>query len=506
MLSMLSLCSPCLRGGLTSATPAAGIWSTLFGIPHHLPPRLRASAVKTLSVLALCSLCLRGELAAAATPADWIWSARWVITEDAQRRVIENGAVAIVGDHIAAVGARAEIDARFQAKQRLDRPDAILAPGLINTHTHAAMSLFRGIADDRKLQDWLEKFIFPAEAKNVTGDFVRWGTRLGCLEMLLGGTTTFTDMYYFEDVAAEAAKEAGMRGVLGETIIGFPVADAKSPADGLRFTEKYLARFRGDPLIVPAVAPHALYTNSDETLRASRALADKYGAPLVIHLSETKKENDDAIAQRHMSPTRVLDSLGVLTGRTVAAHCVWVDDADLAILKARGTGVAHCPSSNMKLASGVAPVIKMLAMDLNVGLGPDGPAGSNNDFNLFEEMDLAAKLQKVTSGDPQALPASQALEMATIRGARALGMEKLIGSLEEGKRADLILVRLDRPNAVPLYDAISQMVYALKAEDVRDVMVNGRPVVRDSRILTLDEKAILAKAAEYRMKVSQSLK
>ncbi len=483
------------------------------GATENTEKARRSTINRVFSVLSPCSSWLRGEillllvaLSLSAAPADWIWSARWVITEDAQHRVIENGAVAIVGDHIVGVGTRAEIDGRFQSKQRLDRPDAILAPGLVDTHTHAAMSLFRGIADDKKLQDWLEHYIFPAEAKNVNADFVRWGTRLGCLEMLLGGTTTFTDMYYFEDVVAEAAKEAGMRGVLGETIIGFPVADAKTPADSLKFTEGFLTRFRHDPLVVPAVAPHALYTNSDETLKAARALANKYDAPLIIHLSETKKENDDAMAQRHMSPTRILDSLGVLTGRTVAAHCVWVDDADMAILKARGTGVAHCPSSNMKLASGVAPVVKMLAMGINVGLGPDGPAGSNNDFNMFEEMDLAAKLQKVTTMDPQALPAGQALEMATIGGARVLGMEKLIGSLEDGKRADMILVRLDRPNAVPLYDAVSQMVYALKAEDVRDVMVNGKPVVRDARILTLDEKAILAKAAEYRARVSQSLK
>src|SRR5450432_1744269 len=335
-----------------------------------------------------------------AEPADWIWSARYVITEDARHRVIENGAVAIRGERIAAVGKRADIDRQFQTRQRIDEGEAILAPGLINTHTHAAMSLFRGIADDLRLQDWLTKFIFPAEAKNVSPEFVRWGTRLGCLEMLLGGTTTFTDMYYFEDVVAEVAKEAGMRGVLGETIIGFPVADNKTPADALQFTERYLTRFRNDPLVVAAVAPHALYTNSDETLKAARALANKYNAPLIIHLSETRKENDDALAQRHMTPTKVLDSLGVLTGRTVAAHCVWVDDGDMAILKARGVGVAYCPSSNMKLASGVAPVVKMLAMGLAVGLGPDGPAGSNNDFNLFEEMDLAAKLQKVSTRAP----------------------------------------------------------------------------------------------------------
>jgi 5-methylthioadenosine/S-adenosylhomocysteine deaminase len=443
---------------------------------------------------------------AAADPADWIWSARYVITEDPQHRVIENGAVAVLAERIVGVGTKAEIDARFQAKQRLDRPGAILAPGLINTHTHAAMSLFRGIADDLRLQDWLEKFIFPAEAKNVSAEFVRWGTRLGCLEMLLGGTTTFTDMYYFEDVVAEAAKEAGMRGVLGETIIGFPVADNKTPADALKFTENFLKRFHDDPLIVPAVAPHALYTNSDETLKSARALANKYNAPLIIHLSETKKENDDALAQRHMTPTKILDTLGVWNGRSVAAHAVWVDEADMAILKQRGVGVAHCPSSNMKLASGAAPVTRMLALGLAVGLGPDGPAGSNNDFDMFEEMDLAAKLQKVIALDPQALPASAALEMATIRGARALGMETEIGSLETGKRADLILVRLDRPNAVPLYDPISQMVYALKASDVRDVMVNGKPIVRDAKILTLNAAQVMAKAAEYRVKISASLR
>jgi 5-methylthioadenosine/S-adenosylhomocysteine deaminase len=454
----------------------------------------------------ICSFFLLFVAALAAEPADWIWSARYVITENAQRRVIENGAVAVRGERIVAVGTKAEIDARFQPKQRLDRPDAILAPGLVNTHTHAAMSLFRGVADDLALQDWLEKFIFPAEAKNVTPDFVRWGTRLGALEMLLGGTTTFTDMYYFEDVVAEVAKEAGMRGVLGETIIGFPVADAKTPADSLALAEKFLIRFKNDPLVTPAVAPHALYTNSDETLKAARALANKYSAPLIIHLSETKKENDDEQAKRKQSPTETLESLGVFTGRTVAAHCVWTSDKDIAILKSRNVGVAHCPSSNMKLASGAAPVTKMLAQGLAVGLGPDGPAGSNNDFDMFEEMDLAAKLQKVITLDPRALPATAALDMATILGARALGMEKEIGSLEAGKRADMILVRLDQPHAAPLYDAISQMVYALKSSDVRDVMVNGKPVVRDSKILTLNQALILQKAAEYRAKVSASLK
>jgi Cytosine deaminase and related metal-dependent hydrolases len=452
----------------------------------------------------ICSFFLAAAVLSAGS-ADVIWSARYVLTMGGPRRVIENGAVAVRGERIVGVGSKAEIDRRFQAKQRLDRPDALLAPGLINTHTHAAMSLFRGIADDLRLQDWLEKYIFPAEAANVSPEFVRWGTRLACAEMLLGGTTTFTDMYYFEDVVAEAAKEAGMRGVLGETVIGFPVADAKTPADALKLAEKFLTRFRNDPLIVPAVAPHAIYTNSDETLKAARALANRFNAPLLIHLSETKRENDESLAKRKMSPTRALDTLGIFGGRTVAAHAVWVDSADLETLRLRHVGVAHCPSSNMKLGSGAAPIVRMLSLGISVGLGPDGPAGSNNDLNMFEEMDLAAKLQKVITLDPQSLPATAAFEMATMGGARVLGLQREIGSLEPGKRADMISVRLDQPHAVPLYEPVSQLVYALKASDVRDVMVNGRTVVQDRQILTLDMKQVRAKAEEFQAKVRASL-
>lgn len=442
----------------------------------------------------------------AAEPVDWLCTARYVITMDPARRVIENGAVAIQGDRIAAVGTRAELEKQYHPAHRLDRPDALIAPGLINTHTHAPMSLLRGVADDLRLQDWLEKFIFPAEARNVTADFVRWGTRLACLEMLLSGTTTYTDMYYFEDVIADETRRAGMRGVLGETIIGFPVPDAKTPSDALALTARYIERFRNDPLIVPAVAPHALYTNSEQTLRAARALADRYAVPLIIHVAETKRERDDALAKWGKSPVAVLDSWGVLTGRTLAAHAVWIDDADIATLKARRTGVAHCPSSNMKLASGVAPLVKMLAAGLAAGVGTDGPAGSNNDFDLLEEIDLAAKLQKVTTGDPRAIPAMQALELATLGGARVLGLEREIGSLEAGKRADLITVRLDVPNAVPVYDIVSQLVYALKGADVRDAMINGSIVLSDRRAVNLDEPEILAKAAEYGAKVRASLK
>lgn len=451
-----------------------------------------------LSTLILCASLLAQERA------DWIVSARYVVTMDASRRVIENGAVAIRGGQIAGVGEDAAIRRGFRGR-RIDRGEAILMPGLINAHTHAPMSLFRGVADDLPLQTWLEKFIFPAEAKNLNPEFIRWGTRLACLEMLLGGTTTFVDMYYFEDLIAEETKRAGMRAILGQTVIQFPVADHKTPESALEASERFLQRYANDPLITPAVAPHALYTNRDETLRAARALANKYGKPLVIHLAETKREDAETRTRRGASPTAVLERLGVLSGWTIAAHAVWVDANDSGTLLARGTGVAHCPSSNMKLASGVAPVMRMLRLGIPVGLGTDGPAGSNNDFNLFEEMDLASKLAKVTENDPEALPAKKAVEMATIEGAKAIGLQSKIGSLESGKRADLITIRLDRPHAAPMFDVYSQIVYALKASDVRDVWIEGRPVVRDGRALTLDQAAILRSATQYRAQIAASL-
>lgn len=442
----------------------------------------------------------------AAEPVDLIVSGRQVVTMDASMRLIPNGAIAIKGERIVALGPRAEIDKAYRAKQRIDRPDALITPGLINTHTHAPMSLFRGIADDLRLQEWLEKYIFPAEARNVSPEFVRAGTQLAVLEMLLGGTTTYTDMYYFEEVIAEATAAAGMRGVLGQSVIGFPVADAKTPADALIRAEAFLKQYAGHPLITAAVAPHALYTNSDETLRAARALANKYNAPLLIHVAETKREFDESKEKRGMTPVAALDKLGVFNGRTVAAHGIWLDDADIAILARTHAGIAHCPSSNMKLASGVALIPKLLHAGVNLGLGPDGPAGSNNDFNLFEEMDLAAKLQKVTTMDPEALPAQTSFAMATIGGARVLGLEKEIGSLEAGKRADLIAVRLDKPHSWPMFNVYSHLVYALKASDVSDVVVNGKTLVRDRKPLTLDPARIHADAGRFLARILETLK
>lgn len=438
--------------------------------------------------------------------ADWIWSARYVVTGDPAQGVIEDGAIAVLEGRIVGVGTQNDIEQRFRAANRLDQPNAILAPGLINTHTHAAMSLFRGIANDRMLEDWLQDFIFPAEANHVDREFVRWGTRLALLEMALSGTTTFTDMYYFEETVAEETKAAGLRGVLGQTVIGFPAPDFKTSAEQLAGAEAFLAKYADDPLIVPAVAPHAIYTTPDDTLRAARALADKYQKPLLIHLAETKTEFDESRMTRQKTPTEALDALSVLSGWTVAAHAVWLEDSDIGLLRSRLTGVAHNPSSNMMLASGIAPVTKLLANGVSVGLGTDGPAGSNNDFDMFEEMDLAAKLQKVASGDPTALSAQQAFAMATLEGARALRMGHLIGSLEPGKLADIISIRLEHPRTVPLFDVYAHLVYSAKSADVTDVMVNGKLIVRNRVPQTLNSAAILAKAAEYQAKITASLK
>ena len=430
----------------------------------------------------LSSISFLFALTLSAAPVDLLVSAGKVVTLDATRRVIDDGAVAVAKGRIVAVGPRSELERRYQPARRLDRPDAILTPGLVNTHAHAPMALLRGVADDLDLQDWLEHYIFPAEAKNVNEEFVRAGTRLAVLEMMLGGTTTYVDMYYFEQAIAEETRRAGMRAVLGETIIRFPVPDAGTPQLALAATEKFIQAFKGDSLITPAVAPHAVYTNETDVLRAARALANRYQVPFIIHVSETRRENTDfSKANPGSSPTRYLASIGALEGRTLFAHAVWMDDADLRVVKEKGVGVAHCPSSNMKLGSGTARIADMLKLGIAVGLGTDGPAGSNNDFNLFEEMDLASKLAKVTALDPKALPARTVVEMATLLGAKAIGMDKEIGSLEPGKRADFITVSLNEPNAWPAHDVYSMLVSALKAGDVEDVIIEGKLTVENKR-------------------------
>jgi 5-methylthioadenosine/S-adenosylhomocysteine deaminase len=356
------------------------------------------------------------------------------------------------------------------------------------------MVLYRGLADDLRLQEWLEKYIFPAEARTVSRDMVRAGTRLAALEMIQSGTTVFADMYYFEEEIARATKAAGMRGVLGQTIIQFPVPDAKTPEEGLARTEAFLKEFANDDLIVPAVAPHSPYTLDSRTLLAARALATKYGAPVLIHVAETETElGTSKKTHAGLSPVGYLQSIGFFGPRTVINHGVWVDAADMKVLRGHQVAVSHNPESNMKLASGIAPVPEYLANGVTVGLGTDG-AASNNDLDMFEAMRFAALLHKVKTGDPRALPASAALDMATIHGARALGLEKQIGSLEAGKRADLVIVSTAKARLTPMYDPVSHLVYAVHGGDVRTVMVNGRVLMRDRKMLTLDEPAVLAEA------------
>jgi 5-methylthioadenosine/S-adenosylhomocysteine deaminase len=436
---------------------------------------------------------------------DLIVSGGTVVTMDGARAVYQDGSLAVRGDSIVAVGPRAEIESHYRGAQVIDARGHLVLPGFINGHTHVPMTLFRGLHDDVTLNDWLYKYIFPAEAKNVNEDFVRWGTRLAAAEQIRAGVTTFADMYYFEDAIAEETKAAGMRGVLGETFIDFPAPDNKSEAEMLAYTEKFLKHWQGDPLIHAAAAPHSIYTCSKKTLQDAAALARKYHAAILIHVAEMKKEWEDSEKANGMSPVQYLENIGVLGPDMLAAHCIFVDEADRKLLAERGTGCVHNPSSNMMIASGVSPVAEMRAAGVAVGLGTDGPAGSNNDLDLMEEIDLAAKLAKISKMDPLALNAKAVVEMATIDGARALHMQKNIGSLEAGKKADLVLISLNEPNAVPMYDIYAQIAYSLKESDVDTVLIGGRVVMRDRRLLTVDEPAVLEKAREYGMAVKKSL-
>jgi 5-methylthioadenosine/S-adenosylhomocysteine deaminase len=427
-----------------------------------------------------------------------------VVTMDPARRILSPGAIAIDGRDIVAVGAPGEIARQFSAAETIDAAGALVLPGLVNTHTHAPMVMYRGLADDLALMDWLQKYIFPAEAKTVSPEMVRVGTRLAALEMIQSGTTTFADMYYFEDEIARATKAAGLRAVLGQSVIGFPVPDARTPAEGLARAEAFIAAFAADDLITPAPAPHSPYTVDEQTLRAVRDLAAKYKTPVLIHLAETEDEVA-IIRERHkMTPAAWLESIGLLGPNVVAAHGVWLTDEDIVILKRTGTSVSHNPESNMKLASGAAPVPKYLKAGVTVGLGTDG-AASNNDLDMFEAMRQAAFLHKHASRDPQAVPATAALEMATILGARALGLDKAIGSIEVGKRADVIVVAMDGARQTPMYNPISHLVYVARGDDVRTTVVNGRVLMRDRRMRTLDERVVLADARALAAKVREAV-
>ncbi len=437
------------------------------------------------------------------TAADGVWlvDGGLVIAMDETGTVIPGGAVAIRGQRIEAVGAAADLARRFPGARRLDASGRIVMPGLINAHTHVPMTLFRGFADDLDLKGFLYGRIFPAEAKFVDEEFVRWGTRLACLELLRGGVTTFADMYYFEDAIAEEAARCGMRAVVGETLIDFPAPDNKSWADALAYTERFVQRWRGHPLITPAVAPHATYTVSADHLREAHALAAKHGVPMLMHLAEARSEVEFVLEKHGKGPVEYAAGLGILDDRVLAAHMIFPTSEEIALLAQRKVGVAHCPQSNMKGASGVAPVPALLAAGVAVGLGTDG-AASNNDLSLWEEVDTAAKLAKVTTGSPTVLDARTALAMATRMGAKAIGLQHEIGSLEAGKRADVILVRTDSLHQIPSYDPYSLLVYATKACDVDTVIVDGNVVMAAGRVLTLSEAPVRERAAAYAERIA----
>ncbi|GAB4499364.1 MAG: amidohydrolase family protein [Anaerolineales bacterium] len=432
-----------------------------------------------------------------------------VLTMDEEFHQYTPGAVAVQGDSILAVGFQSDLQARFPNFPTFDCGGKILMPGLVNTHTHVPMTLLRGLADDLRLDVWLLGYVMPTEREFVSPEFVRLGTKIACAELIRSGVTTFADMYYFEDDIAQATAEAGLRGVCGQTVLKFPAPDAASYEESLDYTRKFIQRWKGHPLIVPSIAPHAPYTCTNEILRACAELAVEFDIPLQIHLAETTQEVEGILAEHGSPVIPHVKKQRMFEAKVIAAHCVHVDEGEMLTLKQYKAGVAHNPSSNLKLASGAAPIAKMLELGLNVGIGTDGPA-SNNDLDMFEEIRLASLLAKGTTGDPTVLPARTALWMATRMGAHALHLGHLIGSLEAGKRADLIIVNLATLHNSPQFHRdpagrYAQIVYAAKSTDVTDVMVNGEFLMRDHHLLTLDEADLLQQAADYARKVDAFL-
>jgi 5-methylthioadenosine/S-adenosylhomocysteine deaminase len=421
-----------------------------------------------------------------------------VITMNSAFDVYQEGAVAIEADSIVAVGPMAELNGRYEAAETIHCHNQVILPGLINAHTHVPMTLLRGLNDDLRLDVWLG-YMMPLEREFVTPEFVKLGARVACAEMIRAGVTAFADMYYFEDAIAEATAEAGLRALLGQTILVFPAPDAESYEDGLILCRRFIERWNGHSLIQPAVAPHAWYTATPELLRACADLARAYNVPLHTHISETALEVDNCRQLNNMPVVPWNARHGILETKLLAAHCVHLDRGEMYDLKKAGAGIAHCPASNLKLASGLAQVGQMLSMGLNVGVGTDGPA-SNNDLDMFEEMRLAALLAKTVSNNPTVLPARQALEMATIGGARALHMGEVAGSLERGKRADLIVVDMTGIHNWPQFhhnpDAVySRLIYATKSSDVAHVICHGRWLMRERQLLTIDEAKVKQDAA-----------
>lgn len=432
-----------------------------------------------------------------------------VVTMDGEGRVIPDGAVAIRGREIVAVGTAAELRESYAAREVVDCSGCAIIPGLINAHAHVPMSLLRGLVADVQLDVWLLGYMFPVESKFVTPEFSYTGARLSCAEMICSGTTTFVDMYYFEDEVARAVDEAGMRAICGETVMRFPTPDAPSYDRGLEYTRGFMQKWQGHERVIATVAPHAPYTCTDEIYHEAVKLAREFNTPLVTHLSETARENHESLQERKMSPVAYSESVGAFSVKAIAAHCVHTDERDWAILSKHGVGAAPCPSSNLKLASGIAPFAGMIAANVNVGIGTDGPA-SNDDQDLITEVHLAAMLPKGTSGDPTIVPARQALALATSLGAKAVHLDQLIGSLEADKRADIVVLDLRTLHSSPHYtyaaDGIyTQIVYSAHARDVRHTLVDGRFLLRDRALQTLDEAQVMRDAQAYADRINAFL-
>ena len=441
--------------------------------------------------------------------ADILLTNAHVLTLDEKLNQFNPGAVAVVGDSIVAVGPEAEIKKDYQGHETLDCGGKVLMPGLINAHTHVPMTLLRGLADDLRLDVWLMGYMMPVEREFVSPEFVRLGTSIGCAELIRSGVTTFNDMYYFEEDVARATAAAGMRAVCGQSILKFPTPDAASYEDAMELARDYIKRWKAHPLIVPSIAPHAPYTCTTEILHAAAELAKEFDVPLHIHIAETALEVENMRNEQGMPVVPYVKKQGLFEAKVIAAHCVHIDTGEMRTMLHAGAGVAHNPSSNLKLASGFAPVVKMLEIGLNVGIGTDGPA-SNNDLDMFEEVRLAAFVAKAVTNDPTSLPASTALTMATRMGAQALHIGHLTGSLTPNRRADLILVDITPLHNSPSFkrsadNAYAQIVYAGKSRDVSDVMVNGKWLMRDHDLLTLNEEELLAQAAEVAKKIDTFL-
>ncbi len=436
--------------------------------------------------------------------ADIVISEGLILTVDEQDTIYSKGSLVVDQGKILALGNDGEISKRYIGRTKIDASHMLVMPGLVNGHTHAAMTCFRGMADDLTLMDWLNHYIFPAEARNVNPDLAYHGSLLACTEMIKSGTTAFCDMYIFEDEAAKAAKDAGMRCLLGEVLFDFPSPNFKTPDEGLAYTEMLLKKWADDPLVRIIVEPHALYTCSSDLLKKSKTLADRYGAPIGTHFLENRAEVAQLQDKIGKKATAFLKELGLLDERFIAFHAVCMDEEDMKIFADCGCKVVHNPESNMKLASGIAPVQDMMNRGIAVGLGTDGCA-SNNNLDMFQEMDTAAKLGKVANLDPTAMPAREVVRMATIGSAKALGIDHITGSLEAGKSADIVMIDLNKPHLTPLYHPYSHVVYTVGGADVDTVMINGKIVMAGRKLTTINEQDAINAVNAIAETIKQSL-